>query len=164
MFNDNFKANRLALVTSAAIVLAGTGSFASAWAADTAAAPAMSQKASPTKAAPSESPENRVTHLHDQLGITADQEVQWTSVASVMLDNASAVDVAIKERVRMTKGMTAIDDLKSYEAIVEAHADGIKKLAVAFKPLYDAMPVEQQKHADAVFARRTGPAKVKSHA
>jgi periplasmic protein CpxP/Spy len=161
MFNNNFKSSRLALVTSGAILLAGT---ASAWAADTAAAPAMSHKASLTKTAPSESPENRVTHLHDQLAITPDQEVQWTSVASVMLDNASAVDVAIKERVRMTKGMTAIDDLKSYEAIVEAHAEGIKKLAVAFKPLYDAMPVEQQKRADAVFAHRTGPAKVKSHA
>jgi hypothetical protein len=164
MFNSNFKSSRLALVTSTAIILAGTGSLACAWAADTAATPVMSHKTSPAKAASSESPENRVAHLHDQLGITADQEVQWTSVASVMLDNASAVDVAIKERIRMTKDMTAMDDLKSYQAIVEAHAEGIKKLAMAFKPLYDSMPAEQQKRADAVFGRRTGPAKIKSHA
>ena len=57
----------------------------------------------------------------------------------------------------MTKGMTAIDDLQSYEAIVDAHAQGIKKLAIAFKPLYASMPEAQQKNADLVFSHRTEP-------
>jgi hypothetical protein len=47
---------------------------------------------------------------------------------------------------------------------VEAHAEGIKKLVIAFKPLYEAMPEAQQKHADAVFAHRTEPSRLKKHA
>ena len=112
---------------------------------------------------PSSSPEARIKHLHDQLKITADQEAQWKDVAQVMLDNASAIDSAVKDRVRMATGMTAIDDLKSYGAIVDAHADGIKKLAVVFAPLYSAMPEGQQKNADAVFGHRTEPAKLRTH-
>jgi hypothetical protein len=111
-----------------------------------------------------ESPEGRIKHLHDQLKITPDQETEWTHVAQVMLDNASAIDGAVKNRTGMANGMTAIDDLRSYQTIVEAHAEGIKKLAIAFKPLYEAMPEAQQKHADAVFAHRTEPSRLKKHA
>jgi hypothetical protein len=114
-------------------------------------------------AMPMAGPETRIKHLHDLLKITSAQDAQWQDVAQVMLDNASAIDSAIKDRVRMTKGMTAIDDLKSYEAIVDAHAQGIKKLAIAFKPLYTSMPEAQQKNADAVFGHRTEPSKLKTH-
>ena len=111
-----------------------------------------------------ENPQSRIKHLHDQLEITPGEEAKWNAVSRVMLDNATAVDSAIKNRTRVTKGMTAVDDLKSYEAIVTAHADGIKKLSMAFAPLYAAMPADQQKHADAVFSHRTGPAQLKTHA
>ncbi len=131
--------------------------FAAPAFAATAAAPTA--MAGPT----AETPESRVRHLHDQLKITPAQEAQWHGVAQVMLDNAKALNAAVRNRTAMTKGMTALDDLQSYEAIVDAHADGLKKLAVAFKPLYDAMPAAQQKNADAVFGRHTGPATVKEH-
>jgi hypothetical protein len=104
----------------------------------------------------------RIKHLHDELKITADQEAQWETVAQVMLDNATALDDAVKGRAQLPRGMTAIDDLRSYEAIVDAHANGIKKLETAFKPLYDVMPFAQQKNADAVFGQRTAAAKLKA--
>ncbi len=128
--------------------------------------PAATTRSGPVKAKIAEGnmPETRIKHLHDGLKITSDQESQWNDVAQVMLANASAIDGAVKDRARMSKGMTAIDDLKSYEAIVEAHADGIKKLAVAFAPLYSSMPEGQQKNADAVFGHRTRPSKLKTHA
>jgi periplasmic protein CpxP/Spy len=103
------------------------------------------------------------TESHDQLNITSDQEARWNDVARVMLANASAIDGAVKDRMRMSNGMTAINDLKSYERIVDAHADGIKKLAIAFAPLYASMPESQQKNADAVFGHRTQPSKLKTH-
>ncbi len=109
-------------------------------------------------------PEARVKHLHDELKIATDQEAQWKSVAQVMLANASAIASAVKDREHMSKGMTAIDDLKSYEAIVDAHAEGIRKLATAFAPLYASMPEGQQKNADAVFGHRTRPSKLRTHA
>lgn len=96
-----------------------------------------------------------VKHLHDQLKITPDQEAQWSGVAQVMLDNAAAMDGAMRDRARSAATMTAVDDLNSYQAIVAAHADGLKKLEAAFAPLYAAMPMAQQRTADAVFGHRT---------
>ncbi len=105
----------------------------------------------------------RIKHLHDLLKITPDQEAQWNNVALVMLNNASAVDDAIKDRAQKAKSMNAVDDLLSYQAIVAAHADGLKNLASAFSPLYSAMPEPQQKNADAVFGHRIEASKLKSH-
>ena len=147
---------RLTLLASFAICVAVAGASTGASAADSAPSSAMA------RALPMADPETRIRHLHDLLKITTAQDAQWHDVAQVMLDNASAVDSAIKDRVRMTKGMTAIDDLQSYEAIVDAHAQGIKKLAIAFKPLYASMPEAQQKNADLVFSHRTEP-KLKKH-
>jgi hypothetical protein len=147
---------RLTLLASFAICAALSGATTGAFAADSAPSSAMA------RALPMADPEPRIRHLHDLLKITTAQDAQWHDVAQVMLDNASAVDSAIKDRVRMTKGMTAIDDLQSYEAIVDAHAQGIKKLAIAFKPLYASMPEAQQKNADLVFSHRTEP-KLKKH-
>jgi hypothetical protein len=78
-----------------------------------------------------------------------------------MLDNASAVDSAIRDRVAKSGSMTAIDDLRSYQAIVQTHAEGLKKLAGAFTPLYSAMPEAQQRNADAVFGHRITASKLK---
>ncbi len=107
--------------------------------------------------------EARIKHLHDLLKITSEQEAQWSSVAQVMLDNAAAVDGAIKDRAQKAKNINAVDDLLSYQAIVAAHADGLKKLATAFAPLYSVMPEQQQKNADAVFGHRIEASKLKSH-
>ena len=149
--------NRIAL----ALVLCATASTLPARAAESAAPSAMAPAGTAMMA---ESPETRIKHLHDQLKITVDEESGWNTVAQVMLNNASDINDAVQDRVRMSKTMTAINDLKSYEAIVDAHADGIKKLATAFAPLYAAMPEAQQKHADAVFGRRTEPSQLKTHA
>ncbi len=145
--------------TSIALALVFCTAAIPAWAADS-AAPKAAAKTVEMK----ETPEIRIKRLHDQLGITAAEESQWSSVAKVMLDNAAAMNEAVQNRLHMAGTMTAISDLKSYQAIVDAHADGIHKLAIAFAPLYKAMPEAQQKHADAVFARRTEPSKLKTHA
>jgi protein CpxP len=96
-----------------------------------------------------------IRHLHDQLKITPGEEQQWRGVAQVMLDNATAMNVAMQDRASKAGNMTAVDDLNSYQAIVAAHADGLKKLGDAFAPLYAAMPQAQQHTADAVFGHRT---------
>ena len=155
----NRASNKIRLTLLASFVVCATvaGGSTGASAADSAPSSAMAH------AMPMAGPETRIKHLHDLLKITSAQDAQWHDVAQVMLDNASAVASAIKDRVRMAKGMTAIDDLQSYEAIVDAHAQGIKKLAIAFKPLYESMPEAQQKNADAVFGHRTEPSKLKTH-
>jgi len=107
----------------------------------------------PARPAPAARLETQIKTLHDQLKITPAEEPQWSAVAQVMRDNAQAVGALIRDRVQKAASMTAVDDLKSYQAIAEAHAAGTAKLAAAFAALYAAMPPDQQKNADAVFAK-----------
>ena len=95
--------------------------------------------------------EARITQMHAKLKITPAEEGQWTKVAQAMRDNAKTMDTLTQARVDQGKGMTAIDDLKSYGAITEAHADGIRKLTPVFADLYASMSDTQKKEADNMF-------------
>jgi glycerophosphoryl diester phosphodiesterase len=106
--------------------------------------------------------EARITALHSQLKITPDQESKWSTVADAMRDNASSLDELAQQRASMRTKMNAVDDLKSYEAIADAHADGLKKLVPAFSSLYGSMSDAQKKNADQVFAHRPATARHKS--
>ena len=109
------------------------------------------------KAAPGEQVEDRIKDMHAKLQITQAQEEQWGKVAQVMRDNAKQMDALTKTRAEKAN-MTAIDDLKSYGEITDAHADGLKKFSPTFKTLYDSMSDAQKKNADAIFrhgGRRT---------
>ena len=101
---------------------------------------------------PTDRVEARIKSLHDRLKITAAQETQWAAVADAMRDNARTMDAAIQQR-ETAKAMTAVDDLKAYQAIADAHAQGLQKLIPAFDALYASMSDDQKKNADAVFSR-----------
>jgi hypothetical protein len=47
--------------------------------------------------------------------------------------------------------MSAVDDLRSNAGIAEARAQDMRRLVPAFETLYDAMPPEQRRLADAAF-------------
>lgn len=100
---------------------------------------------------PQDRVEARITTLHAQLKITSAEEPQWTAVAQAMRDNASSVHSLVEQRKAQAGQMTAVDDLKSYEAITDAHADGLKKLIPAFEQLYTSMSDDQKKTADQIF-------------
>jgi Spy/CpxP family protein refolding chaperone len=95
--------------------------------------------------------EQHIRQLHDQLKITPTEEQQWSVVAQTMRDNAMQIDGLIARREQRAD-MTALDDLDSYAQITQANSDGVKKLAAVFAPLYNAMPDEQKRNADKVFA------------
>lgn len=106
----------------------------------------------------------RIRSLHARLHITAAQEPQWEQVAAAMRENAATIDKMARERNAKLRTMNAVENLQTYAAIADAHADGLKKLAPAFDSLYQAMSPAQQKNADAVFraiaehyARHTAP-------
>jgi hypothetical protein len=99
-----------------------------------------------------ETVEQRISNLHKELKITADEETNWSGVAQAMRDNAAATQTLIAEKMAQNpKGMTAVDDLKSYEKFAQAHVDGLKNLISSFQTLYDSMPDLQKKLADHVF-------------
>jgi protein CpxP len=111
-----------------------------------------SSTSAPANAAVANRIEQRVNRLHDRLKITAAEESQWAVVAQVMRDNARTVGELVHARREKAKTMSAVDDLRAYQAIAEAHAAGVAKLASAFEGLYAVMPPDQQKNADSVFA------------
>jgi protein CpxP len=100
----------------------------------------------------SETVEQRIASLKASLKITPDQEIKWNGVATVMRDNAAAMDKLVQtKRAIPAASMTAVDDLVTFQDFTQARMDGLKTLTVAFKALYDSMPAEQKKNADQVF-------------
>jgi hypothetical protein len=106
-----------------------------------------------------ETVEQRITELHAALKITPDQEAKWKDVAQDMRENAAAMDKLIAEtRTTPPQNMTAVDDLKTYQKLSQAHVDGLKNLITSFTTLYDTMPDAQKKVADKVFDASERPA------
>ena len=99
--------------------------------------------------------EARIKELHAKLNITQAQEGRWTNVTQVMRDNAQTMDALIKARTEHAKTMTAVDDLKSYSDIAEAHAAGLKKFVPVFEAFYASMSDAQKKNADTIFRNRS---------
>lgn len=99
--------------------------------------------------------ELRIKDLHAKLNITPAQEDLWAKVTEIMLEDAKTLDALTQTRVDHAKTMTAIDDLKSYGEIAEAHANGIKKLTPVFADLYASMSDTQKTEADTLFREGT---------
>jgi protein CpxP len=119
--------------------------------------PISTAKAKPAR---TDDVEARVKVLHNDLHITAAQEPLWLNVAQVMRDNANAMVDLRKEETQDAK--SALDALKSYAMVIDAHADGIHKFIPIFQPLYDSMSDAQKKTADAVYRNRTRAAAQRS--
>jgi hypothetical protein len=100
--------------------------------------------------------EARIKELHSKLHVTAAQESQWNKVAEMMRDNAKAMVGLQKDRAQDAKSTNenAIDVLKSYSGVVDAHADGIHKFIPVFQAFYDTLSDDQKKTADALFRSR----------
>jgi hypothetical protein len=95
--------------------------------------------------------ERRITELHRQLHITAEQQQQWDQFAQVMRDNASAFGQAIEDHAGKVASATAVETLQGYADIAALHAQNVQKLVTAFQPLYAALSDQQKKTADVLF-------------
>ncbi|MDQ7977646.1 Spy/CpxP family protein refolding chaperone [Paraburkholderia sp. SARCC-3016] len=125
------------------------------------AAPAMTAASNADKSARREQHvEDRIAYLHQQLKITPQQETQWNAFADVMRNNGDTMAKLFEAR-RADKNISALDDMKQYAEITQAHADGTKKLVDAFQPLYDSMSADQKKLADTTF--RESPPQGRRH-
>ena len=106
-----------------------------------------------------ETVEQRITNLHGALKITSEQGTQWNAVAQAMRENAANMDKLIAvNRTTAPQGMSAVEDLKSYQKFAQAHLDGLKNLIGSFEKLYAVMPDAQKKVADGVFNTSRGAA------
>ena len=98
--------------------------------------------------------EARIKELHKKLHITDAQKTQWDALAQVMRDNAQAMADLQKQRAADAKSMNAVDVVKSYSEVIQAHEDGMKKFIPAFEALYNSLSDAQKKIADSMFRGR----------
>ncbi|MBN3789727.1 Spy/CpxP family protein refolding chaperone [Burkholderia sp. Ac-20353] len=112
----------------------------------TASAPSAAQRAAGHEARI----EERITYLHNQLKITPAQEPQWKTFADTMRENGETMGRLYRARMG-SHSASAIDDMKQYAELAQANADGAKKLADAFRPLYASFPADQKAIADTTF-------------
>jgi periplasmic protein CpxP/Spy len=95
--------------------------------------------------------EAHIKDLQATLKITPAQEDLWNKVTEVMRDNAKKMEALNQARREKSKDRTAVDDLKSYSEVAQAHADGLKNFIPVFEELYASMSDDQKKDADTLF-------------
>jgi hypothetical protein len=88
---------------------------------------------------------------HRQLRITAAQEQAWTQFAEIMRANARHLEQLYQDRSEHYENMSAVDNLKNYQEIIQAQAEDLSKKGAAFQVLYDALSPEQKQSADRIF-------------
>jgi periplasmic protein CpxP/Spy len=140
-------------ITAAAIALLGAMTLAGTAAAQQTA---LNNQAPASSATAPDKDEMRIRTLHDKLNITSAQEPLWNNVAQIMRNNDEKMDALAQERHDKAATMTAVEDLRSYEQITEAHAMGMKAFIPAFESLYLSMSDTQKAAADNAF-RNMGP-------
>jgi hypothetical protein len=121
----------------------------------TAPSPAQQAMAAPASdSAGMSSVEARIKDLHKKLHITAAQKPQWDALTQVMRDNAQAMTDLQNKRASDSQSMSAVEVIKSYESVIEAHESGMKKFVPPFEALYNTMSDAQKKSADSLFRNR----------
>jgi periplasmic protein CpxP/Spy len=110
--------------------------------------PAQKTSARPSKV---DRTEARIIDLRAKLKITPAQEELWNKVTQVMRDNAKTMDTLNQARREKANSMNAVEDLKSYSEVAQAHADELKKFVPVFEELYASMSDDQKKDADMLF-------------
>ncbi len=140
----------------ATLATATSLAFASGAFAQTAASAPVSASATAKAEKADKRLEARIKDLHTQLQITPQQEPLWGKVADTMRSNADHMSALYQQRMSQTDTFTAVDDLKSYGDLAQAHADSVKNLETAFEPLYAALSDTQKKAADAAFRGGAG--------
>ena len=101
--------------------------------------------------------EDRIAYLHKQLKITPAQETQWQPFADAMREDGQMMSQLYEKRISSAETSSALDNMRDYVQLTQAHADGVKKLLTAFEPLYNSLSEEQKQLADATFRERMGP-------
>lgn len=94
--------------------------------------------------------EKHIEALHRRLAITPAEQPQWEAFATVMRNNAQAVEEGHATNVPQTPG-NALDELRSLAIRSRLHADNLARLLPPFQALYTVMSPEQRALADATF-------------
>ena len=92
--------------------------------------------------------ETRIDALRRRLGITPAQQPQWDAFASVMRQNARAIESTHEQNAPRRATGTALDELRAYTIRVHTHAANLDRMLPVFESLYAVLTPEQRVIAD----------------
>lgn len=115
-----------------------------------AATPLFAQQPDAAKGASAQI-EARIRDLHDKLKVTEAQAGQWEAVARTLRTNAQAIAQLNADRRTKAPAMTAVDEIRLSQEVIETEAKGAKRLGDVFEKLYDTLTLEQKSLADSLF-------------
>ncbi|MBV9758212.1 MAG: Spy/CpxP family protein refolding chaperone [Alphaproteobacteria bacterium] len=95
--------------------------------------------------------QRQLDRLHRQLKLTQPQEAAWAQFADTTLGNVRQIDDLYKDRAQHFEAMSAVDNVKNYQSIIQHEAEGLGRRAAALQALYDALSPEQKQAADRFF-------------
>jgi periplasmic protein CpxP/Spy len=97
--------------------------------------------------------EHRIKDLGSRLNITPAQQPLWNDFANTMRQNALDMDTLFQQRAERLESLNAVDDMRNYATVAQAHADHIQRLLPVFEALYNSMTPQQKKTTDETFKR-----------
>ena len=106
----------------------------------------------PSPTAPSQRDMRVQQQLHDlyaRLRITPTEQPQWDTFAHTLQANADHMHELWASRPTGT--VSALEDMRNYSQMAQAHAGDMQRLLAAFTPLYMSLSPEQKATADQVF-------------
>jgi hypothetical protein len=121
------------------------------------AASSKKKPAAAAKMSPVEHTESLIKQLEGKLQVTEAQQELWKNLTQVMRENAKEMEAFNKEQAENAKNMNAVDFLKHYSKVTEAHSEKLKKFIPPFEAFYASMSEKQKKMTDKYF--RSGKAK-----
>lgn len=92
--------------------------------------------------------QQQLRDLYARLRITPAQQPQWNAFAGTLEGNAQHMMQLWSSR-RATA--SALDDMRNYAGIAQAHAEDMQRLVAAFTPLYASLSPQQKLAADQAF-------------
>lgn len=94
---------------------------------------------------------NEIARLRLRLGVTPAEEPQWDAVAQAMRADTLHMAQAFQTRMQQRTYMNALQDLRSYVAMMKVHVADLQQLEAAFGNFYVRLSPAQRTVADTVF-------------
>ena len=103
------------------------------------------------QAQPAQDPvEAHLADVRKKLNITTAQQSQFDQFATVVKQNAQAVEAAM-QKAQQNAEQSAVESLRTAANFAQTEAENLKRLVPAFETLYTSLSAEQKRLADRLF-------------
>ncbi len=138
-----------------AILMLSLGVAADSATAQTGSRPAPAQTQSPAGQKGAQSAgdpvEAQLGNIKKRLNITAAQQPQFDEFATVVKQNAQAME-ALMQKAAQGAEKSAVDGLRTAASFAQTEADNLKRLVPALELLYASLTDQQKRTADQLFS------------